>query len=104
MPFHYDIKVPDLAPGTRTEKYRLMKWLLPEKTNVDAGTALAIVSSGDVRYVLRNAGPGFFSQWDLEEGSEITPGQTIGRITTDGELIPYGRPYVTFDVATTDES
>ena len=72
---------------------------MPEKSNIDSGTALAIVSSADTRYILRNAGPGFFSRWDIQEGSEVSPGQTIGRITADGELIPYGRPYVTFDLA-----
>jgi nicotinate-nucleotide pyrophosphorylase len=99
MPFYYDIKVPDLKPEKTTSKYLLVKWLLPLKADIATGTALAIVSDGEARYLLRNAGPGFFSQWHVQEGDEISPGQTIGRITTDGELIPYGRPYVTLEPA-----
>jgi hypothetical protein len=102
MPFHYDIKVPDLAPDKPMIKYLFVKWLLPQKSNIDAGTAVAIVGSGDALYVLRRAGPGFFSRWYVKEGHEVSPGQTIGRITTDGELIPYGRAYVTFDLEASD--
>lgn len=102
MPFYYDIKVPDLGPAKPTRKYWFVKWLLPEKSNIEAGTALAIVSDGETKYVLWNAGPGFFSPWDVQEGQEISPGQTIGRMTADGDLIPYGRPYVTFRLAASD--
>jgi hypothetical protein len=93
MPFYYDVKVPELPA---TSKYTFVKWALSGKSNIEANTALAIVRSGEAYYVLRNAGPGFFTPWNVRSGEEITPGQAIGRMTTDGELIPYGRPYVTF--------
>jgi len=95
VPFFYDIKVPDLDEG-RGGKYTFVKWLLSGKSDVAANTAFAIVKNGETRYLLRNSGPGFFTPWKVEEGEEISAGQAIGRITTDGELIPYGRPYVTF--------
>jgi hypothetical protein len=104
MAFYYDVKVPDLGSGEPTKKYVFVKWLLSQKTNIEAGTPFAIVSNGEMRYLLRNAGPGFFTPWSLRGGEEISAGQTIGRIATDGELIPYGRPYVTFEPATQEQS
>ena len=70
---------------------------MAEKSYIKPGTALAIVSSGHSRYLLRNVGEGLFTPWKLREGDRITADQAIGRITTDGELIPYGRPYFTLE-------
>jgi hypothetical protein len=101
MPFYYDVKVPELPVGG---KYKFVKWVLSGKSNIEANTELAIVSSGETQYVLRNAGPGFFTPWNVQVAEEVSPGQVIGRIVTDGELIPYGRPYVTFSELPQDHS
>lgn len=95
MPFYYDVKIPELAAGDRSTKLVFAKWIVAEKKMVEAGTALAIVRSGETEYLLRNAGPGLFTPWKVREGDEVAEGQAFGRITTDGELIPYGSPYVT---------
>jgi hypothetical protein len=104
MAFYYDVKVPDFGSGGQSKKYVFVKWLLSEKTNIEAGTAFAIASDGETRYLLRNAGPGFLTPCNVRGGEEVSPGQAIGRIATDGELIPYGRPYVTFEPAPPEQS
>jgi len=100
MPFYYDLKVPELPAGS---KYTFVRWVLSGKSDIEANTALAIVRCGETQYVLRNAGPGFFTSWKVQGGEEIAPGKAIGRITTDGELIPYARPYVTFSELPPDQ-
>jgi hypothetical protein len=97
MPFYYDIKVPDLGSQVANDKYIFVKWLVLDKSDLEEGSGFALLSDGKSQYLLRTAGPGFFSQWEIHEGEKIALGQTIGRITTDGELIPYGRPYVSFN-------
>jgi len=101
MPFYYDVKVPEL-PGS--SKYTFVKWVISGKSYIEEDTAFAIVRSGETQYELRNAGPGFFAPWKVQGGEEVSLGQAIGRITTDGELIPYGRPYVTFSELHQDRS
>ena len=101
MPFYYDVKVPKLPTDG---KCTFVRWVLSGKSNIQANTELAIVHAGEAQYVLRNAGPGFFTPWTVQSGEEISPGQAIGRITTDGELIPYGRPYVTWSKVPQDKS
>jgi hypothetical protein len=97
VPFYYYVEIPNLGTENSIGKYTFVRWLLKEKANIEAGTAFAIVSDGSKRFVLRNAGPGFFTPWKILEGAEVSPGQAIARITTDGDLIPYGRPYVMFE-------
>jgi hypothetical protein len=104
VPFYYDVKVPDLGNEKSVGKYTFVRWLLNEKGNIEAGTAFAIVSDGSKTFILRNAGPGFFTPWNVHEGDEVSAGQPIARITTDGDLIPYGRPYVTFSELPHDKS
>ncbi|MFZ0733994.1 MAG: hypothetical protein WAM79_16860 [Candidatus Sulfotelmatobacter sp.] len=79
------------------------RWLLAQKSYIKAGTALAIIQTGEVCHLLRNAGEGFFTPWKIRAGDEIASGPAIGRITTDGDLIPYGRPYVTFETVPSDQ-
>jgi len=62
-----------------------------------------MVRDGATRYILRNAGPGFFTPWNIRDGEEVSPGQAIGRIVTDGDLIPYGRHYVTFEAVPAEQ-
>ena len=94
MPFWYDIKVPEIASARAAGSCKFVKWLAPDKSEVKAGANLAILSDGEVQYLLRIVGPGFLSHWDIKANDDLHVGQTIGRMTTDGELIPYGRPYV----------
>jgi len=98
VPFYYDLRIPEFGPSDRRENLVFEKWIIAEKKMIEAGTALAVVRRCETAYLLRNAGPGLFTPWNVHEGEGVAEEQPFGRITTDGELIPYGRPYVTFEI------
>jgi hypothetical protein len=102
MPFHYDIKIPAIESNETGQRFVFVKWLTAEKSYIKPGTALALVGSGPAHYKLLNAGEGLFIPWKVNEGDEILADQAIGRITTDGDLVPYGRPYFTLEPISPD--
>jgi len=104
MPFYYDVKIPAAGGIENGQSLVFVKWLTTEKSYVKPGAALAILESGHARYLLRNAGEGFFTPWSVREGEELTAGQAIGRITADGDLIPYGRAYFTLEAVASEKS
>lgn len=103
MPFYYDVNVPNIQETGDSQGFVFVKFLTSTKAYVKPGTPLAILRRGETRYLLRNAGEGLFTQWKIGFEQEISARQAIGRITTDGELIPYGRPYFTIEVAPPDQ-
>jgi len=89
MPFHYELQFPELVGD-----YILAEQLVPERTYIQANTAIAILHSTDRTLVLRNAGRAVLSRWKVKAGDGVVSGQAFARMDADGEDIPYGRPYL----------
>jgi hypothetical protein len=89
MPFHYELQFPELVGD-----YVLGRQLIPERTYIQANTAIAILHSQERTLVLRNTGRGVLSNWKVKEGQGATSCQPFARMDADGEDIPHGRPYL----------
>jgi len=97
MPFYYDLKSPDLGPGCILEKQ-----LIQKRTFIEPNTAVALVTIGEKKVILRAVGRGLLAAWHVKAGEPVSMGQTFARMNADGEDIPYGRPYVVAETATTE--
>jgi len=70
-------------------------------TYVQAGTTFALAYDANGPCKLRLCGPGFLStKPKLQHGDPIAAGTIVAYFATDGEDIPYGRPYCNLVYAT----
>jgi pyruvate/2-oxoglutarate dehydrogenase complex dihydrolipoamide acyltransferase (E2) component len=92
MPFWYHVPIPTL-PEPDPRLVRLVKWLVEDGAEVHPGTRLAIIEASTGSFVVLTNGAGFLREKLLPTGAELPPGTPIATINTDGEKIPYGRPY-----------
>jgi pyruvate/2-oxoglutarate dehydrogenase complex dihydrolipoamide acyltransferase (E2) component len=92
MPFWYQVPIPALD-DPQPVNVRLVEWLVGVGDEVHRGTKMAVIEAPTGRYVVIANGDGVFREQHFPAGAEIESTTPIGVIATDGENIPYGRPY-----------
>ena len=91
MGFIYDLPLPDDARLSGV--CRIIKWRVGEWAKIDRSTPLVTVESGQAHYRVLANGPGYIHTLVAVEGAEVRPKECIAKIASEGEDIPYGRPY-----------
>ena len=92
MPFWYQLPIPTLGePQPAT--VRITEWLIGVGDEVHRGTRIAVIEAPIGRYVVLANGDGVLRERHFPAGAEIGLAPPIAVIATDGESLPYGRPY-----------
>jgi len=100
MPFWYFFAVPQLPPEVshQSNRVEIKRYLLREKSRVQAGTPVALIENFWAVMTLKANGKGSLQKTFFEPGAIVGIGDPIAIIGADGEDIPYGKPLVLLEV------
>jgi len=100
MPFWYYFPVPKLPPETSHQSniIEIRKYLAPEGSAVDVGTPIAVIENYWAVMTLKANGKGILKKTFFEPGTSVKVGDPIAVIGSDGENIPYEKPYALVDI------
>jgi len=93
VPFVYKVPIPTELAASRTMFLR--EWLLNPGDYVDFGYGLALVHTDHGIFELCANGKGLLHRCNAAEGAEILDRENVCTIASEGEDIPYDRPYST---------
>jgi hypothetical protein len=89
MPFHYDLKAPELEPGTK-----FLKWLVPEGVFLEPHTSFALLVRGEQVTLLRVTSRRLLSAQHAQPGALLQTDQILARMHAGGEDLPQGKASV----------
>jgi pyruvate/2-oxoglutarate dehydrogenase complex dihydrolipoamide acyltransferase (E2) component len=87
----YDLPLPN---DTRLNgPCRIVKWHVKEWSKLNRGSIIATVQYGKTQYHVLANGPGFIYSLVVAKGAIAMPKDCIAKIASEGEDVPYGKPY-----------
>ena len=89
MPFTYEVTL----KGNELREDRIILDSWADITFMDAGEVFAYAHDSTGSIILKTNGPAFLSKRIAKIGQEIGVSDKIAIFETDGESIPYGKPY-----------
>jgi pyruvate/2-oxoglutarate dehydrogenase complex dihydrolipoamide acyltransferase (E2) component len=100
MPFWYYLPVPKPPPeiSHQSNIIEIRKYLAPEGSAVDVGTPIAVIENHWAVMTLKANRKGILRKTFFEPGTSVKVGDPIAIIGSDGENIPYEKPYASVDI------